>query len=96
MNTGVSTSAEGAVNELTEYTRKIQKKLSELEEREYLWPFSNPPYIINEENVPIAQFTGEQANKTIYREYLYQYRDLQSGAFGGGGMESRGNGRDRG
>ena len=70
VNTGVSTSAEGVVNELTEYTRKIQKKLSELKEREYLWPFSNPPYIINEENVPIAQFTGEQANKTVYRKYL--------------------------
>ena len=44
---------------------RFKKKLSELKEREYLWPFSNPPYIINEENVPIAQFTGEQANKTI-------------------------------
>lgn len=70
INTPVTRSAEDAVACLDAYYREIQITLSSLPEREYLWPFSNPPYIVNEEDIPIAQFYGEQASKTTYRQYL--------------------------
>ena len=70
INTPVATSAEGAIDLLTEYTRQIQKKLVSLPEPEILWPFSNPAYIRNEADIPVAQFTGGRASKTDYREYL--------------------------
>ncbi|MGN0364042.1 MAG: hypothetical protein ACI4ET_14540 [Bilifractor sp.] len=38
--------------------------------RELLWPFSNPPYITGEEEVPVAQFYGAQSGQTAYRNYL--------------------------
>lgn len=70
INTPAMKSPEEAVEALMEYYREIQKVLSELPEREYLWPFSNPPKIRNEEDIPIAQFEGDLASKTEYREYL--------------------------
>ena len=70
INTGVHDSAEGAVEELVQLNRQVCKTLQELPEPEYLWPFSNPPYIKSELDIPIAQFTGDQAAKTEYREYL--------------------------
>ncbi len=36
---------------------------------EYLWPFSNPAFIRNEEDIPIALFQDE-TSKTEYRQYL--------------------------
>lgn len=59
-----------AYDELLEQTRRIKSVLSKQKIREYLWPFSNPPYIHSEEDIPIARFTGEDAPKTEYREYL--------------------------
>ena len=41
-----------------------------MEPRENLWPFSNPPYIGNEDDIPVAIFEGGRASKTAYREYL--------------------------
>lgn len=70
INTPAMNSPEEAVEALMKYYREIQKVLSELPEREYLWPFSNPPKIRNEEDIPIAQFEGDLASKTEYREYL--------------------------
>ena len=70
INTGVEKSATAAVKALGGYYRKIQKVLRELPAPEYLWPFSNPPYIRNEEDIPIARFSGEELAKTTYREYL--------------------------
>ena len=70
INTSVAKSAAEAVQALAEYDRKIQKTLKRLPKREYLWPFSNPPYIRNEEDIPVARFYGAQAEKTEYREYL--------------------------
>lgn len=70
INTSVSQSAHEAVQALLRYDRRIQKTLKRLPRREYLWPFSNPPYIRNEEDIPVARFYGEQAEKTAYREYL--------------------------
>ena len=70
INTSVTKSAAEAVQALVKYDRQIQKTLKRLPKREYLWPFSNPPYIRNEEDIPVARFYGEQADKTAYREYL--------------------------
>lgn len=70
INTGVCGSAQEAVAELDGYYRRVQKTLKNLPEREYLWPFSNPPYIRNEDDIPIALFDGDRAAKTEYREYL--------------------------
>lgn len=70
INTPVMKSAEEAVNSLDGYYRRIQNKLASLPNREYLWPFSNPPYIWNEDDIPIARFDGDFVSKTKYRHYL--------------------------
>lgn len=70
INTCAEPSAEGAVHALEAYDRQIRKKIGTLERPEYLWPFSNPPYLAGEEDIPVAQFTGPLASKTRYREYL--------------------------
>lgn len=50
---------------------KVQQTLQQLETgKEFLWPFSNPPYVRGEDDIPIAQFQGDQAEKTQYRNYL--------------------------
>ncbi len=70
INTSVHTSAKGAVEELEFHNRRIYERLESLPEREYLWPFSNPPYIENESDIPVAVFEGIEVSKTAYREYL--------------------------
>lgn len=70
INTSVHTSAKGAVEELEFHNRRIYERLESLPEREYLWPFSNPPYIENESDIPVAIFEGIEVSKTAYREYL--------------------------
>lgn len=70
MNTSVYTSAKEAVEALHTYNQIAAKRLHNLPEREYLWLFSNPPYIKNEEDVPIAVFEPPYQEKTEYREYL--------------------------
>lgn len=70
INTGVNPGVDEAIKELEYHTERIHEKLNTLEEPEYLWPFSNPPYLGSEKDVPVAQFSGEDAHKTIYREYL--------------------------
>ena len=70
INTRVHTTAEAAVQELQEHYTSIQKAVYSLSVREYIWPFSNPPYIRNENDIPIAAFDGEEKFKTVYRDYL--------------------------
>lgn len=70
INTSAEPSAEGAVLALGAYSRQMQRVLRELPQREYIWPFSNPPFLRGEEDIPVAQFTGELSSKTAYREYL--------------------------
>lgn len=70
INTDVFPSAEETVAELERFTTQIYQTLEHLSKKEYLWPFSNPPYIKNERDIPIAQFTGSEAGKTRYRETL--------------------------
>ena len=70
INTGVSESAEGALEELAFYDKRVKEKLNGLEEPEYLWAFSNPPYIKEENDIPVAVFTGDLQSKTVYRHHL--------------------------
>ncbi|MDE5779494.1 MAG: hypothetical protein K2I10_13495 [Lachnospiraceae bacterium] len=70
INTSVHTSAKEAIEELEFHNRRIYERLESLPEREYLWPFSNPPYIENESDIPVAVFGGIEVSKTAYREYL--------------------------
>lgn len=83
INTSVTHSAAEAVQALIRYDRQIQKVLKSLPHREYLWPFSNPPYIRNEADIPVARFFGEQAGKTEYREYLSDRYGRYKMAFSG-------------
>ena len=83
INTSVAKSAEEAVQALVKYDHQIQRTLKRLPKREYLWPFSNPPYIRNEEDIPVAQFYGVQADKTEYREYLSDRYGRYKMAFSG-------------
>lgn len=70
INTGIHTTAEAAIRELQEHHDMIQETLHDLPVQEYLWPFSNPPYIRNENDIPIASFDGQEQFKTLYRDYL--------------------------
>lgn len=70
INTDVHTSARAAVEELEIHNQHIYEKLKKLPRREYLWLFSNPPYIKNEEDIPVALFEGMNVSKRSYREYL--------------------------
>jgi len=70
INTSVQQGVRPALKELAEHTKRIHRTLARLSPREYLWPFSNPPYIHSEEDIPIAQFGGQRTGKTTYRQYL--------------------------
>ncbi len=70
INTGVQHSPAKALAELAHYDKMVQTKLAQQNPKEMLWPFSNPPYLRDENDIPIAQFYGEEASKTSYREYL--------------------------
>ncbi len=48
----------------------INTKLKE--NGELLWPFSNPPRISGEDEIPVAEYTGHLQNKSVYRQYLAQ------------------------
>lgn len=70
INTSIHTTARAAVEELEFHNKRIYEKLKGLTNREYLWLFSNPPYIENEKDIPVAVFEGISVSKTAYREYL--------------------------
>ena len=70
INTDPYPTAEEAVAALVRHEQDLDRLLRELPDREYLWPFSNPPYIRGEDDILIAQFTGEDAWKTEYRKHL--------------------------
>ena len=70
INTDVASSAQEAVDLLTLHTCQIQQKLATMGEREYLWPFSNPPFIKNENDIPIAHHNAKAEYADGYREYL--------------------------
>ena len=70
INTEVTDSPAGALRALAFYDRQIQEKLASLPEPELLWPFSNPPAIQNEADIPVARFSGPLSSKRAYRDYL--------------------------
>ncbi len=71
--TGVSCSTHDLWNEIAALHYKTAQTLQQLPSgREYIWPFSNPPYVNDEADIPIAAFTGGQKSKELYREYLAQ------------------------
>ncbi len=70
VNTGVNPDIPSVMQELTHWEQVVEQRLKESTPREYLWKFSNPPYIKNEEDIPVAQFTGILSDKTKYRNYL--------------------------
>ncbi len=70
INTPVGDSPEEALELLRNLYVEIQETLAASEPHEYLWPCSNPPYLGGEEDVPIAQFPGDDYRKTAYRNYL--------------------------
>ncbi|MDE5862830.1 MAG: hypothetical protein K2H34_00595, partial [Lachnospiraceae bacterium] len=59
------------IRHLEQLQIRVLETLQKLETgREYLWPFSNPPYVKGDWDIPIAQFEGELKQKTWYRDYL--------------------------
>ena len=70
INTDAYPTAAEAVKKLEEYTVYIIKRLNELETPELLWPFSNPPYIRHDDDIPIARLDRSAPYKRIYRECL--------------------------
>lgn len=69
--TDVSDSVEKAWEQLAALQKKAAETLLHLSTgKEFLWPFSNPPYVSGENDIPIASYQGELQGKTLYREYL--------------------------
>lgn len=83
VNTPVCGTVSEAMQSLEYYNEKVQRALAELPSAELVWPFSNPPYILNEKDIPIAQYFGDQADKTEYREYLSDRYGRYKMAFSG-------------
>ena len=57
-------------DQLIELQKYINSKLKE--NNEFLWPFSNPPRISGEEEIPVAEYKGSLQSKSVYRHYLAQ------------------------
>lgn len=69
--TDVCDSADEAWEALRQLHRKAARVLEKRETgSEYLWPFSNPPYVQTEGENPPMEFYGEKAWKTEYRNHL--------------------------
>ena len=83
VNTPVNPTPAAAIASLEHYNASVQRTLAALPERELLWPFSNPPYILSERDIPIAEFPEEEAAKTAYREYLSDRYGRYKMAFSG-------------
>lgn len=66
INTAPHEKVEDALLELHENNAILQQEA--FKHQEMLWPFSNPGYIRNEEDIPVAQF--DERESTRYREYL--------------------------
>lgn len=70
INTSPKNSVTETVEELKEVDRSLKQTLAGLPVPELLWPFSNPPYIRSESDIPVANFEGALRSKTLYRDYL--------------------------
>lgn len=66
--TPVCESVETAYNSLKEFSEKAENKLVKMGER--LWLYSNPPHFNNEDDIRIAEYSGELGSKHDYRVNL--------------------------
>lgn len=66
--TPVCNSIDEAYDSLSELDKKAREVLEE--NGESIWLYSNPPYIGNENEIPIARFCGVHTSKRNYREVL--------------------------
>lgn len=68
--TNVCSSVKEVYDELAKLNKIVMSSLYNKDQRELLWPFSNPPYVKGEADIPIASFNGEFKGKELYRHYL--------------------------
>ena len=66
----VFTDPEQVTEQLLSLQRRVNSKL--IENGELLWPFSNPPRISREDEIPVAEYSGTLQSKSVYRHYLAQ------------------------
>ena len=62
-------------NEVALLDKKVRNSLIRLEDKEYLWLFSNPPYISNEYGILVARYHGLDDEKDKYKKYLSEKYD---------------------
>lgn len=71
MITDACDSCDAAYRDMEIIHKQTVKSLYTLETgREILWPFSNPPFVKGESDIPVATFEGAQKGKEVYRQYL--------------------------
>ncbi|WP_303838334.1 glutathione synthase [Ruminococcus flavefaciens] len=68
--TPVCHSVDEAVEALAELDKRTREELAK--NGESIWLYSNPPHFDSEEDIPIADFTGDHSSKRAYREVLQQ------------------------
>lgn len=68
--TPVADSIDGALQYLGALDQQVRDVLSQ--NGETLWLYSNPPHFDSEDEIPIADFTGDHSSKRQYREILEQ------------------------
>lgn len=68
--TPVCPSIEEAVDALAELDKRARNELAK--NGESIWLYSNPPHFDSEDDIPIADFTGDYSSKRAYREVLEQ------------------------
>ena len=66
--TDVYTDVDEMLSEMKAHHQNAMNKIRP--QGEILWPMSNPAYVPSEDEIPIAQYAGERAYKTEYRNYL--------------------------
>ena len=68
--TPVCHSVAEAVEALAELDKRAREELTK--NGESIWLYSNPPHFDSEDDIPIAEFTGDHSSKRAYREVLEQ------------------------
>jgi len=68
--TPVCHSVDEAVEALAELDKRARDELTK--NGESIWLYSNPPHFDSEDDIPIADFTGDHSSKRAYREVLEQ------------------------
>ena len=68
--TPVCHSVDEAVEALAELDKRAREELTK--NGESIWLYSNPPHFDSEDDIPIADFTGDHSSKRAYREVLEQ------------------------